>query len=181
LDYLVAAFERKRQGAGPTWAELLKEVREKFRLEWNDSSLSRYYGYWRSTLYVEDRAREEATAIVGRLREHPTPELEAAVKQLLLQQRMLALTRLDGADPVDIIHAGLAQDRVGVERDKVDLQRQKLDIERGLADLERRKVELREKAAEVVNRVEEKAKAVGKTLDPEVARMIREEVYGLPG
>jgi len=85
LDFLHAAFERKRLGAGPTWAELLAEVEKKFSVTWNDSSLSRYYGYWRSTLWVEDRARDEATAIVERLVSHPSPDLVAAAKQLLQQ------------------------------------------------------------------------------------------------
>lgn len=146
LDYLHVAFERKRLGAGPTWAELLTEVQEKFGVTWNDSSLSRYYGYWRSTLWVEDRAREEATAIVERLVSHPSPDLVAAAKQLLQQQRLLALTRMDAADPTEVVSLSQRQDRIDLVREKLALDREKkkladdkLGIDQARLELEREK------------------------------------------
>lgn len=125
LDWLHVAFERKRVGAGQTYEEILAEVKRQWNLYWNDSSLSRYYGYWRSTLYVEDRARDEATAIVERLVSSPSPDLVAAAKQLLQQQRLLALTRMDAADPLDVVRSAQSQDKIDLARDKIALDREK--------------------------------------------------------
>jgi hypothetical protein len=173
LDWLHVEFARKREGAGPTYAELLAELAERWHLTWNDSALSRYYGYWASTLRIEDQAREEAAAIVERLVASPSPDLLAATKQLLQQQRLLALTRLEAADPAEVVRLGLAHDRN-------ELREKQLAVQRELAELTRRRVELQERAAEIASKVEEKVKAAGKALDPEVLRTIREVVYGLP-
>lgn len=187
LLYLQDVFERKRQGAGPTWAELLIELKEKFGFAWNDSSLSRYYGFWEAKLRVEKEAHEQAVELAQHFLRNPTEETEKLLQQLLEHQRLVALSNLDGADPADVVALGLAHDRVELARKRLNLegekkaiQEQQLDLNRQLVVLETRKVELRERAYEVATRVEEKAKAIGKTLDPEVAKMIREEVYGLP-
>lgn len=188
LDYLWAEFRRKRVGAGKTYREILAEIQNRWGLGWNDSSMSRYYDYWGSTQYIEDRAREEADAIVTRLVAEGgrNGDLVAAAKQLFEERCLLALTRTDEIDPAAVILAAQRQQRIDQHGQKLDLDRgrkalleEKVKIERGHLDLERRKVELRERASGVANRVEEKVKAAGKTLDPEVARMIREEVYGL--
>lgn len=149
LDFLHAAFERKRQGAGPTWAELLGEIQQKFGVQWNDSSLSRYYGYWRSTLWVEDRARDEATAIVERLVAHPSPDLVTAAKQLLQQQRLLALTRMDAADPVDVVKLGLADEKLRITQEKLQLdqERQRIADEKLTLDKARLEIEREKKLA----------------------------------
>jgi gamma-glutamyl:cysteine ligase YbdK (ATP-grasp superfamily) len=97
----------------------------------------------------------------------------AAAKQLLQQQRLLALTRLEAADPAEVVRLGLAHDRNEIRAAQIELQTT-------LADLARRKVELQERAAEIASKVDERAKAAGKALDPEVLGMIKEEVYGLP-
>jgi hypothetical protein len=194
LAYMQEVFERRRQGAGGTLAELLADLKAKFNVEWNDSSLSRYYGFWEEKLYVEKLAHEQAIAMAehfldgGRATEDGTREL---LQQLLEHQRLVALSNLGKADPAEVAALGLASDRIDLARNRMEWEKERaagsrhlaearLQIDRELADLERRKVELREKMVQVPDRIEEKAKAAGKTLDPEVARMIREEVYGLP-
>jgi hypothetical protein len=79
-----------------------------------------------------------------------------------------------------VIALGQRQEQIDLAREKMDVSKRELDIKVALADLERRKVELRERSQEVALRVEEKVKASGKTLDPEVLGIIREAVYGLP-
>jgi len=187
LLYLHDVFERKRQGAGPTWGELLADLQTKFGFAWNDSSLSRYYGFWEGKLRVEQQAHHEAIDLAEHFLRNPTPEAERLLAQLLEHQRLVALSNLDGADPTDVVALGLAHDRVDLARRRLDLeqkgkdiQRRQLELNTELVALETRKVELRERAHAIATRVEEKAKAIGKTLDPEVAKMIREEVYGLP-
>jgi hypothetical protein len=190
LAYMLDVFERRRLGAGGTLAELLADLKAKFNVEWNDSSLSRYYGFWEGRLRVERVAHEEAVALAEDFRRNASGDSKDLHEQLLESQRLRVLSN-PLADPAEIVAMVLANDRMKLASDRLDWQKQqavgarqiaeeklKLDIE--LTDLERRKVELREKAAQITERVEEKAKAMGKTLDPEVARMIREEVYGLP-
>jgi len=190
LAYMQEVFERRRQGAGGTLAELLSDLKQKFNVEWNDSSLSRYYGFWEEKLYVEKLAHEQAIAMaehfLGEGRE-TKDERRELLQQLLEHQRLVALSNLGKADPAEVAALGLASDRLELAKKRLEIdegrktiQQELLRIEQGRLDLERRKVELREKMVQVPDRIEEKAKAAGKTLDPEVARMIREEVYGLP-
>jgi hypothetical protein len=187
LAYLQEVFERKRQGAGPTWAELLADLKTRFNVDWNDSSLSRYYGFWEQRLRLERVAHDEAIALAEHFLKDNSGDNKELLAQLLEHQRLIALSNLGAAEPSEVVALGLASDRLelakkklGLDEERKKLQAEKVKIDQGHLDLERRKVELREKASQVADRVEEKAKAVGKTLDPEVARMIREEVYGLP-
>lgn len=53
ITALHAALERKRLGAGQTWAALLADLHKHFGVTWNDSSLSRYYVYWRMRICAE--------------------------------------------------------------------------------------------------------------------------------
>lgn len=187
LVHLEKLYERKRSGAGPTYEELLAEMRDRFGLEWNDSSMARHYAFWEARLRPEREAHDEAIALAEHFLGENSADNREMLVQLLEHQRLIALSKLGSADPAEVAALGLASDRLelakkklGLEQERKGIQEKRLKIEQDLADLERRKVELREKASQAVERVEEKAKAVGKTLDPEVARMIREEIYGLP-
>ncbi len=64
LLYLHEVFERKRQGAGPTWKELLVDLKARFNFEWNDSSLSRYFGYWKFGLREEHEILEVLRRVI---------------------------------------------------------------------------------------------------------------------
>lgn len=152
LDWLHVEFERKRQGAGKTYVELLAGVKEQWGLDWNDSSLSRYYGYWRSTLYVEDRARDEASAIVERLVHHPSPDLVAAAKQLLQQQRLLALTRMDASDPAEVVRSAQAQDKIELSREKLNLDRDKKAMQDEKLALDRERLQLERERQAAIDR-----------------------------
>jgi hypothetical protein len=151
LDWLHAQFGQKRVGAGLTYAEILGELKRTWNLDWNDSSLSNYYGYWRSVLYVEDKANAEATAILaGLVGGHPTEELKIAAKQIIQQQRLLALTRLGDSDPTAVVALSQRDDRLELDRDKFDLSREKklLQDEKLKLDQERLQIE-RDKAAAI--------------------------------
>lgn len=165
--------ERRHVGAAPTAEAFLHELAERFGVAWNDSSLSRYYGFWEARIRVEQEARDQAVALARAFLQSPTEDTEAILSQLLQHQRLVALSNLGAADPVQVAQLGL-------DADKLELKERELALKQQVADLARRRVELSERAAEVAAKVEERAKAAGKTLDPEVARMIREEVYGLP-
>jgi hypothetical protein len=171
LDHLHAAFRRKAQGAGPTWADLLAEVKGQFGLDWNDSSLSRYYGYWRSTLRIEEQAREEAEAIVSRLTDTPTPDLVAAARQLLQQQRLLALTRMEAADPTTVVQLGLRADRLALDERKLEVERKRVDL------LEQRIAAMQAAAGRAKDALERVAKKT--QLAPEDLQTIREQLYGI--
>ena len=125
LLYLHDTFERKRQGAGPTWGELLADLQTKFDFAWNDSSLSRYYGFWEGKLRVEQQAHHEAIDLAEHFLRNPTPEAERLLAQLLEHQRLVALSNLDGADPTDVVALGLAHDRVDLARRKLNLEQEK--------------------------------------------------------
>lgn|GEM_PF-5751354 len=43
---LMRAFLAKKAAAGPTWGELVAELERKFGVRTNDSSISRYFGWW---------------------------------------------------------------------------------------------------------------------------------------
>ena len=180
LDYIHAAFRLKRMGAGPTWESLLKALKDGFGFKWNDTSLSRYYKYWRSDLFILNAADDQAREMIECYKQHPTADLESLIRQQLASVRLLAVRDLEGADPTAVIALGQRQEQIDLAREKMDISKRELDIKVALADLERRKVELRERSQEVALRVEEKVKASGKTLDPEVLGIIREAVYGLP-
>jgi len=191
LAYMQEVFERRRLGAGGTLEELLADLKAKFGVEWNDSSLSRYYGFWESRLRVERIAQEEAIALAEHFLPNDVGDSKALLEQLLWQQRLRALSNLGKADPAEVAALGLASDRMELAKGRLEWDKQRaagsrqlaeerLKLDREMTALETRKVELREKIVQAPDRIEEKAKAAGKTLDPEVARMIREEVYGLP-
>jgi hypothetical protein len=55
LDYLHAAFRETLLRRGPGWLPLLADIKARFGLTWNDSALSRYWGYW----YIYILPREE--------------------------------------------------------------------------------------------------------------------------
>ena len=190
LAYMLDVFERRRLGAGGTLADLLADLKAQFNVEWNDSSLSRYYGFWESRLRIERVAHEEAVALAEDFRRNASGDSKDLHEQLLESQRLRVLSN-PLADPAEIVAMVLANDRMKLASDRLDWQKQRaagsrqlaeerLKLDREMTALETRKVELREKVATAVDRVAEKVKAAGKTLDPEVARMIREEVYGLP-
>jgi hypothetical protein len=141
LDFLHAEFAQKRLGAGRTWAEVLAALATQYGIQWHDSGLSRYYAYWASTLRIEDQAREEAEAIVGRLLQDgdKSPDLVAAAKQLLQQQRLLALTKIGAEDPAEVVRLGIAHDRNEIRAAQVALDRKRVELlERKLAAMETR-------------------------------------------
>lgn len=173
LDWLHAEFARKREGAGLTYEALLQELGTRWGLTWNDSSLSRYYGYWSSTLRIEDQARDEAAAIVERLVSSPSPDLLAAAKQLLQQQRLLALTRLEAADPAEVVRLGLAHDRNEIRQAMIALDAKRVTL------LEKKLAVLTAKAGEAAKALDAASKK--KSLDPEDLRTIREQLYGIAG
>jgi signal transduction histidine kinase len=142
LLYLQEVFERKRQGAGPTWAELLAELKDKFAFDWNDSSLSRYYGFWEAKLRVEQQAHQEAIGLAEHFLRNPTPEIQGMLSQLLEHQRLVALSNLDGADPADVVALGLAHDRVDLARRKLNLDQEKKQISEEKLVIDQARLEL---------------------------------------
>ena len=171
LDWLHAQFDRKRIGAGDTYAEILAALKDRWGLDWNDSSLSRYYGYWRSVLWVEDRASAEAEAILqGLTGGQPSEELKVAAKQMIEQQRLLALGRLGAADPAEVVRLGLAHDRNAIRARQVENDEKKLSLlERKLAAIEAKQAAADRQVGALVE---------AKTITPDVAKQIR-EIYGL--
>jgi hypothetical protein len=143
LVYLHEAFERRFQGAGPTLAELLDELKAKFGFAWNDSSLSRYYGFWEQRLRVERVAHDEAVALaehfVGDGGNADTTKLLA---QLLEHQRLIALSNLGQSDPAEVAALGLAHDRVELARRKLGLDEEKKKLQDDRLTLDRERLEL---------------------------------------
>jgi hypothetical protein len=189
LAYMQEVFERRRQGAGGTLAELLADLKAKFGVEWNDSSLSRYYGFWEEKLYVEKLAHEQAIAMGEHFLANYSGDYKEIGVQLFEHGRVVALSNLGKVDPAEILALGLATDRLEFakqkeeEKKKADQERKKLlegklEIERGHLDLERRKVELREKVDTAVQAVE-KTLGEKKQLAPEDLAEIRERLYGI--
>jgi len=200
LAYMQEVFERRRQGAGGTLAELLADLKAKFNVEWNDSSLSRYYGFWEEKLYVEKLAHEQAIAMAEHFLGDGDQRSEVRgqgsgdgnrelLQQLLEHQRLVALSNLGKADPAEVAALGLASDRMELAKGRLEWDKQRaagsrqlaesrLQIDRELADLERRKVELREKTVAAVQAVE-KTLGEKKQLAPEDLAEIRERLYGI--
>ena len=151
------------------------------------STLGRYRAWWKSEKRAGLELRDYMHELVASLKLFPADQVAGLVDQKLEALSLLMLKRLESDDPKAVVglaqqqrKLGLAEDKLALDRERKRLQEQKLDLDGQLVALETRKVELRERAHAIATRVEEKAKAIGKTLDPEVAKMIREEVYGLP-
>ena len=152
LAYMQEVFERRRQGAGGTLAELLSDLKQKFNVEWNDSSLSRYYGFWEEKLYVEKLAHEQAIAMA----EHFLGDARGTrddgrelLQQLLEHQRLVALSNLGKADPAEVAALGLASDRLELARRKLNLDQEKQQVadERLMIDKARLEIEREKKLA----------------------------------
>ncbi|MGD0263546.1 MAG: hypothetical protein ABSD47_01165 [Candidatus Methylomirabilota bacterium] len=150
LVYLQEVFERKRQGAGPTWAELLADLKTRFNVDWNDSSLSRYYGFWEQRLRVEREAHDQAVALAEHFLMDSSGDSKALLSQLLEHQRLIALSNLGAADPTDVAYLALASDRLELAKKKLglDQEKKKLGDEKLLLDKARLELE-REKAAAI--------------------------------
>jgi hypothetical protein len=154
LLYLHEAFERRRQGAGPTLAELLEELKQKFGFEWNDSSLSRYYGFWEQRLRAERVAHEEAVALAehflgGGEGEGDSREL---LQQLLEHQRLVALSNLGNADPAEVAALGLAHDRLELAKRRLDLDEEKKRLAQEKLAIDQARLQLERERAAAIDR-----------------------------
>lgn len=173
LDYLFTQYERKSLGAGPTLEELLIDLHGRFGVTWNDSSMSRHYGYWLKVIRPFDDAREEARLIVESLAGHSTEEMREAATQLLQAARMRAVVKLDDVDPDTVVGLALQQDRVQLDQDKLGVEREKLALAQQRLDHLRAGVKA---ASDELERVSKKG-----ALAPEDLATIREQLYGLTG
>lgn len=125
------------------------------------SSLNRYREWWSATERPVLEASEKVEELLRTFQAHPTPELESVIRQLLMAQRLAAMTEDRAPDPV----------KLGV----LDLEERKLRLqERALALRERT---LEQKVARTAKAVEGELKRA--RLDPETIGRIRSEIYGL--
>ena len=168
-DLIDAAFEGGKDSYEAIAAAILAATGEKI----GKSSVARYWRFWRAKRRG-DEARDAARRLIADLKDHPAPEIEAALEHLTAATIYQGLAEAEGAgiNPADLIKAKVATGRL-------KLAEQKLDLDRQLVGLETRKVELRERATQAAQRITEKVKTAMKELPPDVARIIDEEVYGL--
>ena len=182
-DLIDAAFEGGKDSYEAIAAAILAATGEKI----GKSSVARYWRFWRAKRRG-DEARDAARRLIADLKDHPAPEIEAALEHLTAATIYQGLAEAEGAgiNPADLIKAKvatgrlkLAEQKLDLDRERKGLQAQKLDLDRQLVGLETRKVELRERATQAAQRITEKVKTAMKELPPDVARIIDEEVYGL--
>ncbi len=131
-------------------------------------ALSRYWRFWRAQQKAEE-ARLAARRLVKELKPQGDEDLTRAVEGLLASEIYAGLASAETKDLYlpDLLKGGAALVKANVSRRQLALDQDKLA-------LARRKFE------QALDRAGDKAKAAGKTLDPDILRMIREEVYGLP-
>lgn len=125
------------------------------------SSLNRFREWWETTERPVLEAGEKAEELLRAFRDHPTPALEGVIRQLLMAQRLTAMTEDRKPDPVKLGHLDLEERRWRIEERKVALRERELE----------RKVA---KATENVERLVKK-----KGLDEATIEAIRTEMYGL--
>jgi hypothetical protein len=159
---IVEAFEAGSQSYEQIAAAVLTQTGEQI----GRSSVARYYPCWceaQLAKKIELAAAERARELI----QLPSAELEQALETLEVGRLYESLA--EAQSPLTPAQALIARDRAARRKQK----------DREL-NLEERKVQIKERAAEVADKIEARAKAAGKVLDPEVLGMIREEVYGLP-
>lgn len=66
IAHLHREFARRRLGAGRTADQLLRDLKGRWGIKWNDSSLSRYYGFWLSSLNPRPR---DPTPLLAEIRD----------------------------------------------------------------------------------------------------------------
>jgi hypothetical protein len=125
------------------------------------SSLNRYREWWAATERPIVEAAEKTEELLRAFKEHPNADLEQVIRQLLMAQRLTAMTDDKRPDPMKL----------------------------GLLDLEERRLRLKEREVAVRERELERrvSKAAGKVekelrrqnLDPATIARIKQEVYGL--
>jgi hypothetical protein len=126
------------------------------------ASLNRYREWWDTTQRPQIEAAERTEELVRAFKDHPTPEIEAVIRQLLQAQRLNAMTEDKRPNPVELGW---------------------LDVEDRKLRLKEREVALRErtlerKVGQAAGKVEKELKRA--KLDPETVRRIKEEIYGIP-
>jgi hypothetical protein len=131
-----------------------------------ESSLNRYREWWNATEKPALEAAERADELMRSFKEHPTPELERLIQQLLQAQRLTAMTEDKQLDPVKLGQLHLEERRLQLDERRVRVREQQLEL----------------KVRELAGRVEKKlrdAQASGRRLDDQTIESIRTDVYGL--
>ncbi len=125
------------------------------------SSLNRYREWWESTERPVVQAAEKVEELLAAFKDRPTPALEQVIRQLLMAQRLTAMTEDRTPDPIKLGALHIEERRLELEARKLDLRERELE----------RKVS---KVADKVGRELKKAK-----LDDDTIDRIRTDVYGL--
>lgn len=128
------------------------------------SSLNRYREWWDSAERPVFEAAEKTEELLAAFKARPNGDLEHVIRELLMAQRLTAMTEDRKPDPVKL---GL------------------LDIEERRLKLKEREVALREKALErkaekAAGAVERELKRANAHVAPETMARIRQEIYGIP-
>ena len=162
-ELIHAGFE-----AGTSYDAIIAQVHAATGEKVSRGGLSRYWRFWQA----QARAREAKAMVRDLLKEFtatPSADLERLLEGLAASTLMETMAQ---AESKDLYLPDLLKGQAALL--KANLGKRQLAVEEGKLDLARRRFE------QALGRVEEKVKAVGKVLDPEVLAMIREEVYGLP-
>jgi len=145
VAWLNSQCEQRRQGIGPTAQQVLAELQRRWGIEWNDSSLSSYQAFYETTLRIEAQAHDEAITLAKHFMARG-PEAEGDLRGILEHSRLVALSRMGGADPIQVYRTLLAHDRTELTRQKLSLdkekkalQDEKLAIDKARLELEREK------------------------------------------
>lgn len=129
-------------------------------------SLARYWRFWRA----EQKGREARVAAQKLVRDYTAnpEEMGKLIEGLLTSELYASFAEAETKDIYlpDLLKGGAALVKAQISRRALAIEEQKLD-------LARRRFE------GALAAVADKARAAGKTLDPDVMRMIREEIYGL--
>jgi Protein of unknown function (DUF3486) len=125
------------------------------------SSLNRYREWWDTTERPVVESAKTVEELLAAFKDHPTPEMESVVRQLLMAQRLTAMAEDKKPDPVKLGFLDLEERRLRLKEREVALRERELE----------RRVN---KAAGVVERELKK-----RDLDPETIKRIKQEVYGL--
>jgi hypothetical protein len=125
------------------------------------ASLNRYREWWAATerpvLEASDKVDELLRAFKGK----ETPEIEQVIRQLLMAQRLTAMTEDRTPDPNELGWLDLGERKLRLEEQKLAL----------------RERELERKVASVAGKAERTLKKKG--LDEATIETIRTEIYGL--
>lgn len=128
------------------------------------ASLNRYREWWATAERPALEAADKTQELLAAFKDHPTPDLEQVIRQLLMAQRLTAMSEDQRPDPV----------KLGF----LDLEERKLRLQERAVAL--REKELERRVAKTAGAVEKALKKTG-AIAPETIAQIKREVYGLAG